>query len=328
MSTVAAVTFDHKGEQLTLEEYIAAICEKGSTLRKGGGGMIYPEALLGFEIGKPINFRPYEKLGFIHPKNDEYYKLNGESTDPEFLKIYEGIRDSGQITDDLLVNIHYDKNKDKYHLVIVDGATRASVISYLKSENSDLFHRVGIKLFAGETAAVQGEMFQRNLPGRNRPLRELEIMNGLDRLQKSGWTDEELAKRMGMSLNTVKEYLNCAANLITEVREVVAQGKLTRQAIFEAAKLPEADQHKIVEDVSNGTAIKAVNIRRSREDLQVNVLKRLQRLQERELPDIMKGLKGKKKFSTLGAEYAAFKDALDTFAAACKAVLDPEPEGE
>lgn len=251
----------------SVDEYRAAMHEK----MKSGKALstIQMDALLGFTPGKPLNFKKYEKLGFSHPKDHNYYNLtfdeNGKPEgDPQMVAIYNGIKLKGEIDDPLLV---YPLDRDgSTDILVLDGATRASVISYIQANDPEAFPRVPINIFKGSEEEAMAEMVRLNLPDRNRSLRDVEIMRAIKRFVALGWSKDEISNRLGMDRvkwrATLDNYINVGENLIPDLVEAWETGILNRSAAFEAAKTTVEEQEVIAETINSGEKVTGTQIKK------------------------------------------------------------------
>ena len=238
-------------------------------LSGSGLSTVQMPALLGFEVGKPINFKQYEKLGFHHPKDHNDYNItfdsNGEPKgNLEVITIYNGIKLRGEIDDPILV---YPLNREgSNHILILDGATRASVIAYIMKNDSDAFARVPIKIFKGTEEEAMAEMVRLNLDQRKRFLADIELMQAIKRFVGLGWTKDEISDRLGQDRikwrATLDNFINVGENLIPDLVEVWKSGALNRSGAFEAAKTTVEEQETISETLNEGKKVTGTQIRK------------------------------------------------------------------
>ncbi len=230
-------------------------------------------ALLGFTVGKPLNFAKYEKIGFVHPKdkiNDHaYYNLtfneNGEAEgDPQMVAIYNGIRLKGEIDDPILV---YPLNRNgSTDILILDGATRASAIAYIQAHDPDAFARVPIKVFKGSEEQAMAEMVRLNLDDRSRSLGDVELMQAIKRFVDAGWTKDEISDRLGQDRvkwrATLDNFIRVGESLIPELVEAWSAGLIARSGAFEAAKTTPEEQETIAEQLNSGEKVTGSQIKK------------------------------------------------------------------
>lgn len=251
----------------SVEAYRDAMCERmlsGKNLTS-----IQPDALLGFNAGSPLNFEEYEKVGFTHPKNHNYYNLtfNDEGEvigDPRMLAIYDGIRLSGEIDDPLVV---YPYNHNGENLILVlDGATRASAIAYILQDNAKAFDRVPIRIFKGTEQEAMAEMVRRNLPDHGRPLNDIEIMQAIKRFVTAGWSKDEISDNLGQDRvkwrPILDQYILAGEKLIPDLVEAWEKGLISRSAAFESAKSTVEEQESIAETVNSGQKVTGANVKK------------------------------------------------------------------
>jgi hypothetical protein len=252
----------------SLESYTADVHSKISA-KSTSLTAICALALFGFNVGKPLNFKKYEEMGFHHPKDHNYYNItfneNGEPEgDPQMIAIYNGIKLKGEIDDPIIV---YPLNRDGESIILVlDGATRASAISYIMADNPDAFTRVPIKVFTGTEEEAMAEMVRRNMEDRSRPLADIEVMNAIKRFVASGWTKDEISDRLGQDRikwrAILDNYIKVGEALVPELVEAWSAGLLTRNAAFEAAKTTVEEQETIAERINGGEKVTGTQIKK------------------------------------------------------------------
>ncbi len=253
-----------------LDTYRAEVHSKIS--RKASAlSTISPLALLGFIVGQPLNFKPYDKLGFNHPRNSNYYKLefdaegNVTNGNPNMIEKFEGIRRSGKIDDPILV---YPLNRvdGNTEILVLDGATRLSAIAYIQAQNPSAFVRIPINVFSGTEVEAMAEMVRRNLEDYSTALDDVDLMRSIKFFVNAGWTKDEISERLGKDpvkwRATLDNYINAGEKLIPALVNAWSEGKLTRSAAFEAAKAPEEEQEAVAEQVASGEKVKGSDIKK------------------------------------------------------------------
>lgn len=252
----------------SLEEYRQAIYDRIST-KASAISVINPLALFGFEIGKPLNFDSYEKLGFNHPKTHSYYNIlfnaNGEpSGDPVMVEIFKSIYNSQKIDDPILIYPY--QNENGIYIIVLDGGTRSSSIAFAMALNPDLFQQIPIKVFNGTKDEAIAEMVRRNMSERSRCLTDVEMMRAVYRFIKMGWTKEEISERLGQDpvkwRPTLDNYINAGTSLIPSLVKAWEDGVINRSAAFQAARLHIEKQEAVAEQISSGKKIKGSEIQK------------------------------------------------------------------
>jgi len=188
-------------------------------------------------------------------------------------------------------------NDDGSSILVLDGATRTSVIGYLRKKNPDIFKRVEVKVFRGTLEEAKAAMVRRNMEGRVRPLTDVEMMDAIVRFNKWGWTDAETCERIGRDpkkyTSIISQYRVTAESLIPELREALKNGKIARQTAFEAAKLNEDEQKEFAKKISAGEKVTSKNVSSTNETKKFRPIPRLNRM-ETTMDEIMIGLKAQR----------------------------------
>lgn len=227
-------------------------------IRSGGAGNIPPEVIHGYKTGAPVNFNLYDEIGFHHPKRKAYYDglYNLKRADSAIVNIYEGIKTKGTIDDPLIVYVVGAGSDAK--LIVLDGATRLSCISFIRNEDPSAFKTVPVILFKGSRDEARVEMVRRNREGNSRPLDCDELAEAIRRFQKWGWTDEEIRERLSIperSKQLISKYLNLYDNGIPELKQVLRAGMVSLHAAFTIARLPSKKQMAQVKKIQQGKKI-------------------------------------------------------------------------
>lgn len=324
------------GKEMTLDEYQEKVFK---TLTNRGVASIMPEALLGFQVGNHVDFSTYTELELTHPKEHDpkgrnYYDL--EQADPHFLEIFEGIENSGEIEDPIIVYPHETSEGEKF-LVITDGATRASIIGYLKGKNPDVFKRIPIQKSKAKTLdEARAEMVKRNLEGRYRMLTGYETMQSIGRFAKWGWTNEEILERLSRPKTWMPQLVSlrkCSENLIPEAAELYRDGKIKTSAAVAISKEPAERQEATVKEIKEkiqsgkkvtGEGIKGKQVKEGTR--KINPISRVENFLEKVMPQIEDSLKSHKKFSACQEDYDKLTDALTYFADTLHKNLDKNEE--
>jgi len=266
-------TFNLKGQEVSLDEYREGVFQ---SLKKNGNTSIHPEAILGFVNGSHVDFKEYDKVGFHHPKEKSYYDLAKE--DEKFIEILEGIRFSESIEDPITIYLH-EVNENTRHIVCVDGATRLSCIGYLRKDNPDIFKRVAVSVFRGSIEEAKASMVRRNLENRTRPLTSYEKMQAVVRFSKSGWTNEEIAERLGQNPDTyapsIHAIIQTGRGLITPLKNAFRNGKMTMHAATQSAKLSQDEQGKIADKVEQGEKVTGKEVSKKNTTTNIRILPKL-----------------------------------------------------
>ena len=294
---------------LPLDKFVPAMVEK---MKKTSSISIPPEAIMGFRVGNHLDFEPYEALGFDHPKDHKYY--NRDNEDPKFIEILEGIKASEQLDDPLLV---YPLVTEKGSFILVlDGATRTSIIAYLRENNPDLFKRVEVKVFRGSLEEAKAAMVRRNMEGRVRPLNDCEMMEAIVRFNKWGWTDAETCERIGRDPKKytpiISQYRVTAQNLIPELIQALKEGKIARQTAFESAKLTTDEQKAIATKIGTGEKVTSQSVSSTNETKKFRPIPRINRI-ETTMEEIMIGLKGQRLGTSCKESFDKVIEALAQF---------------
>jgi hypothetical protein len=148
-------------------------------------GFIEPEYLFGWREGSGLDVESYDGVGFTHPKPHKYYHMEfneaGEpersKCDPEFLSIYDSIVQSNKIDEPITVYFFGGK------ILVLDGATRVSCISYRRRMQPGFMDKVPYRLFTGPEDQARGHMIRLNLDGRKRVIRHDEFVKAVLRLR-------------------------------------------------------------------------------------------------------------------------------------------------
>jgi len=270
MTTLAEITDLKIGntEFNSVEDYRKEV--HGKILKKASSlSVINPIALMGFHSGEPIDFKLYESLGFNHPKSHDYYKLtfneNGDAQgDSRLVDIYNGILQKGIIDDPIIV---YPLNREgSTDILILDGATRTTCISYIIQKNPELFKKIPITVFVGTEDEAKAEMVRRNLSERSRCLSDVEVMYSIRNFINMGWTKNEISERLGKDQikwrPILDNYIKASESLIPELVKSWEEGKLNRSAAFEAAKATVEEQESVAEIINKGDKVKGSDIRK------------------------------------------------------------------
>lgn len=313
-------------QELTMNEYRALVAKR---LKKSGMVQIFPTALMGFREGECVDFDPYNELGFPHPKavnGGAYY--DRETGDPTFLSIYNGIESASIIDDPILVYPY--EHEGELHLVIVDGATRASVIGYLRTD--EVFHRVPVSLFRGTPEEARAAMVRRNLDDRERRMTGFEKTVALRNLSKAGWTIQEIVERLHRPKSwqaTAHLIITAANNAIPALWKAFEQGQMSLHAFQNAAgtkegePVPEAEQKAAAAEakklaaggqtLTGKKAKAATKGDKGKANREINPMNRLRQFHDDVMPKIEAFLKDRRLFSkvnkTEGAEDVGLYDA-------------------
>ena len=311
--------------EVSLEEYREFMFAK---LRKHGNAIIHPEAIIGFRVGNHLDFKPYDKLGFVHPKSTEYYDKTRQ--DPQFMEIFEGIKASGQLDDPIMVYC-YDKSDTERFILCVDGATRLSIVGYLRGENPDAFRRVPVMLFRGNYEEARACMVRRNLEGRIRPLTGYETMMSFVRFQSWGWSDKDIAERIGKNPATyapqVKAILDASKRLVPSLQTAMKEGLISLYTAVQASAVNNEKQAELARKLKDGEKIHGRQINRENPKRNIRIAPRLEAFQKT-LSEIEGNLKEKRKFSAVEKEFRALEDAIVYFHSAVEKALGVEPAKE
>lgn len=224
-------------------------------LSNAKGCEIPPEALLGFRTGNHLDFTKYSKLGFTHPKSPSYYEYKGENSDPDFKRIYDGIKERGGI-DNPIVIYPYECDGEK-HLIVIDGATRMSVIGYLRAENPKSFLRVQCSPTPPCTNPdeAQAMMVRLNMEGRGRMLSPYEILESVHRCRSNArWEVADIAKHFGMPVKRANIYLKLHMSLTQPIRILWRDGHLNFDQAKEFSELTREDQAKEAKKIEDRLA--------------------------------------------------------------------------
>ena len=277
------------GEKNEIEEIEIEEIEK--KLKKNGIINAEPELILGWNIGESLNFDQYSDLGFHHPKMAERYSLN----DPGFSSIYDGIIESGQFDDPILVYVK--KDLEVSYLLVLDGATRLSVAAIARSRNPESFVRIPMKLFRGTEQEAKIEMARRNWTGHQRSMTPYEEMKFVEQLIKWGWNPSEIAQKMqrgGTFVQTIYNLKKMSESLIDEVKDLLREGKINRTCAIEASSLSQIEQKLLVDSIKKGEKINVNELKKkSINHKQINLPKRLDRLQNVVIADLAECLRSK-----------------------------------
>lgn len=295
--------YDLRGDQVPLSVYRNHMA---ASMKKNGSGNICPEAILGCEPGKVIDFTPYIELGFHHPKAVDYYDPANE----QFKAIMDGIIVSERFDDPVLLYV-IDKSDDEKLILCLNGATRLSSAMLHRSDNPDSFKRVEFVYFRGTPDEARAAMVARNIGDRTRPLTAFELSASIKHFIASGWTEDEIAKRLIMNAQKVKDLMNMDESLIPDLRRAVEAGKISTQTAIESAKLPQDKQEAIAGKVDGGEKVTVRTARKENDNAGKNInFDKWFKRREDDMTDLEKALKAKKKFSKVETEFRAFQDAL------------------
>lgn len=220
---------------------------------------IDPTVLFGWREGEALDVRAYSSMRLQHPKDPDFYdSLSQTVPDPEIWSIYKGIRDSGGVDDPILVFLHRENRNKPYEIFVLDGATRSSCISYLRSEKPGSFQTIAAKLFEGSLTQARGEMIRRNLESRSRILKPYELVNAVGNLVAAGVNEFEAARlcgiesRSGLAKNCINVFKDAKTSLLKALEEEI----FTIQEAARLSRLPESKQNDQVENARQGKTVR------------------------------------------------------------------------
>jgi hypothetical protein len=326
--------------ELTMAEYRALIAKR---LKKSGTVLAFPTALLGFREGDPVDFEPYNELGFPHPKavnNGAYY--DRENGDPTFMNIYNGI-EAAEIIDDPILVYPYEHD-GQLDLVIIDGATRTSIIGYLRT--SEVFHRVPVSLFRGTPDEARAAMVRRNLENRERRMTGYEKTVAIHGLHKAGWTVQEIVERLHQKKSwgaTAHLIITAANHAIPALWKAFEMGSLSLNAFQKSAgtkdgePVPEADQKvaaaealRLAKEGKTLTGEKAKAATKGKKDKanrEINPVNRIRKFHDDVMPQIESFLKDRRLFSKINKSGDGPMD-VGLFSATCNGLVHLSDEIE
>jgi ParB-like chromosome segregation protein Spo0J len=219
-----------------------------------------PEMFLGWRNGQVIDFEPYEDTGFSHPKQSGSYSMK----DDFFKELHSNLKMRPYLDNPIHVYLHQDDD-GKTKIVVIDGATRVSIISLLKKEDPSLFETVPVTYFCGDKDEAIADMVRLNLNGRHRPLSHMELINSIKRFLDFNWTQTLIAERLGLSVqkvhNLCKAIDNCKSEKLMEALDKKPD-KFKMSAFLNACDQDEEKQEEIAEKVLGGKTVKAHNVKK------------------------------------------------------------------
>lgn len=219
---------------------------------------IDPTVLFGWREGESLNVRAYTDMRLQHPKDPDFYdSLSSTVPDPEIWTIYKGIRDNGDVDDPILVFLHREDRKSPYEIMVLDGATRVSCISYLREKNPKKFQTIPVRLFEGSLTEARGEMVRRNLEARSRVLKPYELVQAVGNLVEAGVEEFEAARlcgienRSGLARNCINVFEGAGPALLKALKDEV----FTIQQAARLSRLAESKQNTQVQNALEGKVV-------------------------------------------------------------------------
>jgi len=237
---------------------IKKIVEQASASRPT---IIEPELIFGWKEGEVIDFNEYEKIGFYHPKEKSTYSMDNQF----FQELYDLIKEREEIDDPIILYPY--SVEDSYVLVVIDGATRLSIVSKVRNENPDFFKMIPVRYFNGTVEEAMGEMIRRNLENRTRPLTSYELVEAIKRFVNSNWNNNEISERLGINSVRVSQIRNAIESCQSEGLKTAFKenpDKMKLSTFLAACKNPVDEQNKVAEKVLSGTKVKEREVKKTK----------------------------------------------------------------
>lgn len=214
-----------------------------------GLNAIYPEAILGFRTGDHVDFQPYFKIGFVHPKREVDYDIRrGEQI--RCMDIYNGIANSERLLESPLIYPYRDPHTGDVHLVCLDGVTRLSGIGYARLKRPEAYRRISVDFQAGGVQEALCAMINRNVESIKRSLRPYEFARSLYEIHTKAdplmrLSVEQIAAGVNMSEHDVRMRLALFGKDSSEaVRRAFEDGDIQIYHAYEIITKHPANKHK------------------------------------------------------------------------------------
>jgi hypothetical protein len=215
-------------------------------LKKNGTMQIEPEEIFGFRVGRPLDFDAYCKLGFRHPRPASYYNLSDlAKAHPQIAEYYHGILASKSIDDP--IEVFADDNNN---LIVLDGASRLACIAYIKAKHPELFGKVPVTIFKGNTDLAKVRMIRRNWIENKKPLTDYEFMQSIAILHQNGMTPQDICAGLGRNssyLATIYNIIKCMQNLEPAWHPFLRDGDISRDVAIKLAECSKEVQQEELE---------------------------------------------------------------------------------
>lgn len=223
-----------------------------------------PESLLGWRSGRPVDLKPYEDIGFRHPRPAWRYDFESKAPDPELMTILDGIARSGSIADPLLVYRHESLPENSY--LVLDGMTRLTAVARMRLHDASCLRRLPCVVFEGTMHEALIAMVARNLRESKRRLSWSEEIGAYSRLLADGWETEEVVKalgppRKGLELNEHLAIMECATR---ELVAAIDDGRIEPKVAFSVCRWPDKKQLAFIKEAEQALSAAAAGPQKAR----------------------------------------------------------------